>query len=240
MAEQSWIWIVDMQKTCSFLIGYSLGGLLFGEPFSKDENLCSQWLCNEIFASGISHEDMEIETLSELSYLSISDSPQLILATVNKLPLHLQNLCRLALLLPSQCDEACAVSQKNVFVTNIFFDKFMDIAEVESWELEDKKNILDKVMCCLLTTLLKHTGLLRKSPTDPAVKEVFKLAVSFRNKMISKINNSEEYYNDDKNSLNSTLNQPHNMRAYNFKYSMQEIIQRCLFLLLFVKGKILF
>lgn len=239
LTEQSWIWIVDMQKICSLVIGYSLGGLVLGKPFSKNEISCSQWLSNEIFSSGIEHEDMEMETLSEISYLAISGSPELVLARIDKLPAHIQNLCRLALPLRSQFDEACAVSEKHLFASNIFFEKFMDIAEVESWELEDEKNILDTVMCCLLTTILKHTGLLKKLPTEPAVKEIFNLAISFRNQLISKINNRDECCTDDKDTLYDTLNEPFNsIKEHNFKYSMQEIIDRCLFLLLVVKGKI--
>lgn len=222
---------------------------MFGNPFSIDENLCSKWLSNEIFSSGIDNLDIEIEALIELSYLAISQTPELIPATLDKLPPHIQRLCRLALTIPSQYDEACAITQESLFEKNVFFEKLMDIAEVESWEMENEKNILDTVMRCLLTTLLKHTGMLQRSPTDPVVKEIFKLLLTFRNKLINKLRNvnckdGEEYCFDenDHDFLDNTLKKSdiiNSCEGYNFKSSMQEIIHRCLFILIFVKGKII-
>lgn len=70
LAEQSWIWIVDMQKTCSLLIGRCLGGMLVGEAPTKEELQCRHWLVSEIFSSGIENENLEVECLTELSYVT--------------------------------------------------------------------------------------------------------------------------------------------------------------------------
>lgn len=69
LAEQSWIWIVDLQKTCAILIGRCLGGMLLGQPSSKEELSCRRWLNSELFSSGIENEQVAVEYLCELSYL---------------------------------------------------------------------------------------------------------------------------------------------------------------------------
>lgn len=239
--------MVDLQKLCSLVIGYSLGGLLFGKPLSNDEILCSKWLSNKIFSSGIDNKDIEIESLVELSYFAISETPEPILATLDKLPSHLQSLCRLALNIPCQYDEACAVRRNSSSDKNVFFDKLMESAEAESWEMEDEKRILDITTRCLLTTLLKHTGMLQKLPSDPAVKEIFNVVLNWRNKLINKVCNAnckdaEEYSYDEKDqdTTNNTLNESNVIDPngeFNLKTFSQEILQRCLFLLIFVKGK---
>lgn len=240
--------MIDLQKICSLVIGHSLGGLLFNKPFSKEENLCNHWLSNPIFSSGIDNKNIEIETLVELSYLAISESPEPVLVIVDKLPPNVQKLCRLALNIPNQYDEACAVPQECLSDQNMFYEKLMETAEMETWELEGEKKILDVITRCFLTTLLKHTGMLQKSPTDQAVKEIFKVVLNLRNKLIHKVCNinckdGDEFLYDEKeqdtsnNTLNeSTLIDPNN-EEFNFTTSSQEILQRCLFLLIFVKGK---
>lgn len=240
--------MVDLQKICSLVIGHSLNGLLFGEPFSKDETLCSRWLTNEIFSFGIDNENTEIEALEELSYSAISESSQPLLATVDKLPSHLQKICRLALNLPHQYDEACALPQDNIPDENVFFQKFMETVETESWELEDEKRVIDIVTRCVLTTLLKHTNMLKKSPMDSSVHEVFRFVHILRNKLFNKMcnvdcKNAEQIVYDEKDhdTSNNTINDLTTIdnceEEFNFKKCSQDILQRCLFLLLFVKGK---
>lgn len=246
LSEKSWIWLVDLQKICSVVIGHSLGGLFYGKPFTKDENLSGYWLTNEIFSSGIDNENVEIEALGELSYLLISESHQLREVTIDKLPSHLQRVCRLALNIPSKFEEACAIPEEYSTEKNIFFEKLMDSAEVECWELEDEKELLDRVIRCVLTTLLKHTGMLQKSPIDPAVKEIFKIVLNYRHKLINKVCNSackdgelNKKVTDVFDNMHdeATLNDQH-IEDFKFKDVTQDIIYRCLFVLIFVKGRL--
>lgn len=248
MTEKTWVWLVDLQKICSIVVGHSLGGLFYGNPFTKDENVSSFWLSNEIFSSGIDNQDVEIEALGELSYLAVSESPQLLEATIDKLPSQLQRRCRLALIIPSKFEEACAIPEECSIEKNIFFEKLMDSAEVESWELEDEKDLLDRVTRCLLTTLLKHTGMLRKSPTDPAVKEIFKIILNYRHKLMNKVCNttckdgeqSKKGEDEFENTHNEAVLNDQSFEELKFKDLTQDIIHRCLFLLIFVKGKFMF
>lgn len=245
LAEQSWIWIVDLQRVCSLVIGYSLSGLLFGYPLDKYENLCKHWLSNEIFSSGIENLDVNIDTLQELSYIALSDSPELTLNTIEKLPSYIQNLLRFALMVPNQYDEACSVPRECSLDTNIFFEELTDMAEEELWEFdEDEKHFLDTTKCCLLTTLLKQTGMLQRRPDDPAVEEIYDIVLNFSNKFITKVNSIKFKKSEDSecDALKCKFNErkTYHKDDYNFRLSMQDVVERCLFLLVFVKGKIIF
>ncbi|KAG5885881.1 hypothetical protein JTB14_019144 [Gonioctena quinquepunctata] len=244
LAEQSWIWIVDMQKTCSLVIGHCLGGMLIGDPASRDELHCLYWLSDEMFSSGIENENIDIVALSEISYLVASNNIERILITLENLPEKVQSLCRIALDLPSQYEEACAIPQEKSS-SNIFFDKLLDNIEIESWEFEEnEKTLLDVVVRCFLTTILKMTGLLQQSPFNPAVTEVFKVALSFRQKIINLMCyenfKPEELVKDDKDTDQSPLIGDSKVvkdnNEYNFMNCCQEFLRRCIFLLVYVKG----
>ena len=52
--DDKWVWLVDMARTCSILIGHCLGGMLVGEQLSLEEKNCLPWLENHIFRNGAS------------------------------------------------------------------------------------------------------------------------------------------------------------------------------------------
>lgn len=229
------------------MIGQSLGGLYYGKPYSKDEIVSSMWLSNQVFSSGIYNQDIEVEALEELSFLAVSESSQLLEAAIDKLPSHLQTVCSLALNIPSKYDEACAIFEGSL-EKNIFFEKFNNSAEVESWEFEDEQELLDRLTRCLLTTLLKQTGMLHKSPGDPVVKEIFKVVLNYRYKLINKASSSiwkageHNICNEKDDDVFENYHKKHisndqNTEEVNFKHLTQNVIHRCLFLLIFVKGK---
>lgn len=49
-----------MERTCSTLIGHSLGGMLIGEQLSQEEKNCLPWLENHVFRNGASHNASKI------------------------------------------------------------------------------------------------------------------------------------------------------------------------------------
>ncbi|XP_074033510.1 probable E3 ubiquitin-protein ligase HERC1 isoform X2 [Leptinotarsa decemlineata] len=247
LAEQSWIWIIDMQKTCSLVIGTCLGGMLIGDPPTREEVRCRNWLTNEIFSSGIENESIPIATISEISYFATSYNLEAILIILENVPESIQNLCRIAFDLPHQYGEACAIPRVNNS-TNEFFDTLLDIIEIESWEFEEKdKRQLDVVLRCLLTTLLKQTGLLEQSTSHPAVKEVYKIVLSFRQKMVSLMcsgdfGQEEDVFKDDEECDQQAPGSTGESKMvqdedeFTFSGVCQSVLRRCLFLLIYVKG----
>lgn len=52
IVEDSWVWIIDMERTCSLLIGQNLGNMLTGYPVSNFEFESRYWLKNKLFSHG--------------------------------------------------------------------------------------------------------------------------------------------------------------------------------------------
>jgi len=48
----SWIWLVDVERACTLLIGRCLGGMLMGIPLSPEEVKCNSWMNSRLFSSG--------------------------------------------------------------------------------------------------------------------------------------------------------------------------------------------
>jgi len=53
VAEHSWLWLLDLERTCSLLIGKCLGGMLIGSPLSEEEKETKWWLSSPIFSHGL-------------------------------------------------------------------------------------------------------------------------------------------------------------------------------------------
>lgn len=50
---RSWVWLVDVERSCGLLVGRCLGGMLVGAPMSKEERDCYAWLPTQLFSSGL-------------------------------------------------------------------------------------------------------------------------------------------------------------------------------------------
>ena len=48
----SWIWLVDVERACTLLIGRCLGGMLMGIPLTPEEIKCHSWMDSSLFSSG--------------------------------------------------------------------------------------------------------------------------------------------------------------------------------------------
>ncbi|XP_052792636.1 probable E3 ubiquitin-protein ligase HERC1 isoform X1 [Mya arenaria] len=52
-SSMSALWLVDLERVCSLLIGHCLGSMLLGPPISEAENMSAAWLENKIFSNGL-------------------------------------------------------------------------------------------------------------------------------------------------------------------------------------------
>ncbi|VEN63492.1 unnamed protein product [Callosobruchus maculatus] len=246
LEEQSWIWIVDMQKTSSLVIGQCLSGILVGEPPSSMENLCCNWLTNEIFSAGVENENTEM--VIDCMYLaSFAKAQEPLLVRLESLPPPVQSLCKLAFDLPQQYDEACAITQEDADSRNAFYESMMEMVELESWELdEDVRKLLDTTVRVFLVALLKQTGLLHKTPSHPAVKEVYKTVLNLRRRLIGTMfdrNEKEEEEQDpeddketDQADADDSESDCPKDPAADFEMLCHGVIQRSLFILILVKN----
>ncbi|XP_050295909.1 probable E3 ubiquitin-protein ligase HERC1 isoform X2 [Anthonomus grandis grandis] len=250
LAEQSWIWIVDMQKTCSLLIGRCLGGMLIGEAPTKQELLCRNWLSSDLFSSGVENEDLDVQCLSELSY--VTDCVNTTLVTFENLPQEVQNLCKKAYGLPYLYDEACAVSSEDR--EEELFDKleqnhtFMDTFEYNVGDRE----LFDRITRCFFYALLKVTGLWDKGSDLTACKEIFRVSLNLRQKLFSLMYTSkykeedqakdEKEHKEDAKAFSEDKEKEEGsgteaLDEIDFIIYLHKVLRRCLFLLIFVRGK---
>lgn len=176
LTDQSWVWVFDLERTCSLLIGQCLGSLLIGDPLYKEELCCRNWIKNELFSCGLDEHPVSLELIYQISFLVISNITHKIPDLINELSPTKQNYCKLALHLPRQYDEACALEENTQGnEENDFYDEMMETAGLESWDMDDKDGqLLDTVVRTFLIMCLKYTGLLQKAPNHVAVKEVYK------------------------------------------------------------------
>nr|CAH7744976.1 unnamed protein product [Callosobruchus chinensis] len=248
LEEQSWIWIVDMQKTSSLVIGQCLSGMLVGEPPSAMEKMCCNWLTNEIFSAGVENENTDMDTNCYLLYLTtFANVQEPLLVRLETLPPPVQSLCKLAFDLPQQYDEACAIPQEDADSRNAFYESMMEMVELESWELEeDARKLLDTTVRVFLVTLLKQTGLLHKTPLHPAAKEVYKTVLNLRRRLIGTMfdRNDKEGEDpdqeEDKETDQADADGPEpdcpKDGATDFDMVCHDVIQRSLFVLTLVKS----
>lgn len=255
LTDQSWVWLVDLERTCSLLIGQCLGTILISVPQFEEETSCLNWLQNPILSCGLQKIDVEVEIVYAIAYMAATNLLQPLYASIDNLPLEQQTYCKLALNVPCQYDEACAVHGENTFEENHdFYEKMLEMDTMEVWSLDESEmQLLESVVRCFLICALKHTGLLKRSADHPLVKEVYKCALNLRQKVVQSLN-SIKYVEDDEEKAkkedveevgkkSSVLGQ---MEAYmiqsctdNYKSRMlaQRILQRSLYILFFVKGK---
>ena len=64
---RAWVWLVDMERACSLLIGRCLGGMLIASPLSREEHDTSTWLSTHLFSNGLHKTAVEIG----MSYLYV-------------------------------------------------------------------------------------------------------------------------------------------------------------------------
>lgn len=253
LTDQSWIWLVDLQRTCALLIGQCLGTILVGVSQLQEEVSCENWLQNPIFSQGLQISDIEIESLYAISYMAVTNLLQPLCASIDNLPLEQQTYCKLALNVPCQYDEACAVHGENTFEENHdFYDAMLEMETVETWSLDESETeLVECIEKCFLICTLKHTGLLKRPADHPLVKEVYKCVLSLRQKIVQSLNAVKYAENDDDDDEKEKMEGNNNgtgqimpyviedgMDNYKIRMLAQRILQRSLYILLFVKGKV--
>ncbi|XP_052100156.1 probable E3 ubiquitin-protein ligase HERC1 isoform X2 [Mytilus californianus] len=145
--SMSWSWFIDMERTCSTLIGQCLGSMLVGCPLSTQEKNCSSWLDNILFGNGPQLTALQLDILIN----KIADkSGQSIDLSVGDFDLDQDTMTLL---------EFCCDLKSDV--TSNLWEMMLDCASLEDWdtcELENDPD-LDCTSRCLLAALLKHLGL---------------------------------------------------------------------------------
>lgn len=246
LTDQSWVWLTDLERSCALLVGQCLGSMLIGEPAVKEETQCHNWLQTPIFSQGLvsTGSATELEMVHLISHYVVKRQYHMISAEMDRLPMRSRIYLKHALNLQCDVDEALYAEGEHFE----FYDALLEHAEIKPWECPtEEEELLETVTRCFLIALLKHAGLLQKSVGHVYIKEVFNFALNLRQKILStgekvekkddgeldgekeeeEEEDKEEDYGDEFKESGG------NFRMVNFCY---KLLQRCLFVLLFVKG----
>ena len=69
---KSWVWLVDMERACSLLVGQLLGGMLTGSPLSRDEKNCEKWLNSPLLTCGLEDRNPDFGIFTLLRLLAVA------------------------------------------------------------------------------------------------------------------------------------------------------------------------
>ena len=56
----SWVWLIDLQRSCAQLIGSCLQGMMLGAAHTSYETDAAHWLTNPVFYNGLQHKVEDI------------------------------------------------------------------------------------------------------------------------------------------------------------------------------------
>lgn len=198
LTDQAWIWLTDLEKTCSLLIGQCLGGILIGEPLVKSEVYAAKWMSNVVFSNGISEDKrVYVHRIKQISYFVMANCHEQIFSIIGNFSNDQHNNLKVALNLPDQYDEACAcdVEKPADLDTGNFYTAMIEAAgiEIDPFYIEDDKDtlILDTIVRCFLFTCLKHFGLLDRSKDNEYMQEIYKCALTLRQLLMNIACNSK-------------------------------------------------
>ncbi|XP_071965475.1 probable E3 ubiquitin-protein ligase HERC1 isoform X2 [Antedon mediterranea] len=145
---KSWVWLVDLERTCSLVIGRCLGGMLVWMPASKEERKTTTWLKSKLFSDGLeSFSNKELDKIvSHVCEAVISGDDDYDSSEFEVAP----DLMKLLDLAVGKIGEP----------GNTMFTEMHSYAKSKDWDCSEGENIehalLDRASQCLLACLLKH------------------------------------------------------------------------------------
>ncbi|XP_045564463.1 probable E3 ubiquitin-protein ligase HERC1 isoform X7 [Salmo salar] len=177
---QSWVWLVDLERTAALLVGRCLGGMLQGAPPSLEEQDTGYWLKTPLFSNGL---EMDIPQLDNgISWLL----EEALSGNEEQKPFDCTLRADISILV-----ELALGSTKEP--TNGLWSNMQDYATSKDWDNASLCNetLLDTVSRFVLAALLKHTGLLGQACGEgryqpcKTLAEVYRSVYKVRNRLLA-------------------------------------------------------
>ncbi|XP_030832727.1 probable E3 ubiquitin-protein ligase HERC1 isoform X3 [Strongylocentrotus purpuratus] len=179
---RGWVWLVDLERTCSLVIGWCLGGMLAWRPLSKEERETSGWMVSKLMQNGmekqVQHVDKLVSKMSEAAMLG-DDDFDISEHNVQKECLSLLDLTLGKSREPGQ----------------FIWEAMQEYALSRGWETsdDDLDDLLDRATRCLLACLLKQTRLFHHAAQRPrstiedskSLIEVYRTVYRVRRKLVT-------------------------------------------------------
>ncbi|KAL1007751.1 hypothetical protein UPYG_G00091160 [Umbra pygmaea] len=177
---QSWVWLVDLERTAALLVGRCLGGMLQGAPTTLEEQDTGYWLKTPLFSNGLEMDIPQLDNcISLLLEVALSGNEE-------KKPFD----CTLRPDMSVLVDLALGSTKDP---TNSLWVNMQDYATSKDWDNASLSNeaLLDTVSRFVLAALLKHTGLLGQACGEgryqpcKTLAEVYRSVYKVRNRLLA-------------------------------------------------------
>lgn len=149
---QSWVWLVDLERTIALLIGRCLGGMLQGSPVSPEEQDTAYWMKTPLFSDGVEMDTPQLDKcMSCLLEVALSGNEE-------QKPFDYKLRPEVAVYV----DLALGCSKEPA---RSLWISMQDYAVSKDWDSATLSNesLLDTVSRFVLAALLKHTNLLSQA-----------------------------------------------------------------------------
>ncbi|KAL4641964.1 putative E3 ubiquitin-protein ligase HERC1 isoform X1 [Arapaima gigas] len=177
---QSWVWLVDLERTAALLVGRCLGGMLQGAATSVEEQEMSYWLKTPLFSNGLEMDMPQLDNcISSLLEAALSGNEE---QKPFEPTLHPDMAMLVDLALSSTKEPA-----------NSLWINMQDYAVSKDWDSATLSNesLLDTVSRFVLAALLKHTSLLGQACGEgryqpcKALAEVYRSVYKVRSRLLA-------------------------------------------------------
>ncbi|XP_060586390.1 probable E3 ubiquitin-protein ligase HERC1 [Ruditapes philippinarum] len=180
------IWLVDLERVCSLLIGHCLGDMLIGPPITAEEKQVHFWMENKLFSNGLQENENKFE-------MEIEKIVEHILACPAETSLVYENICKekyegdKAVLLQL----CCSVQTDTVVHTLRFMQETAESLDLDTFDVSNEP-LLDTVSRFALAAIITHANMLETIVTKnithhddtfmSAVRQVYQLRLHLMNK----------------------------------------------------------
>uniref|UniRef100_A0A4W2GK09 HECT and RLD domain containing E3 ubiquitin protein ligase family member 1 n=1 Tax=Bos indicus x Bos taurus TaxID=30522 RepID=A0A4W2GK09_BOBOX len=177
---QSWVWLVDLERTIALLIGRCLGGMLQGSPVSPEEQDTAYWMKTPLFSDGVEMDTPQLDKcMSCLLEVALSGNEE-------QKPFDYKLRPEIAVFV----DLALGCSKEPA---RSLWISMQDYAISKDWDSATLSNesLLDTVSRFVLAALLKHTNLLSQACGESryqpgkSLSEVYRCVYKVRSRLLA-------------------------------------------------------
>ncbi|KAM5242072.1 putative E3 ubiquitin-protein ligase HERC1 isoform 19-T29 [Hipposideros larvatus] len=177
---QSWVWLVDLERTIALLIGRCLGGMLQGSPLSPEEQDTAYWMKTPLFSDGVEMDTPQLDKcMSCLLEVALSGNEE-------QKPFDYKLRPEIAVFV----DLALGCSKEPA---RSLWISMQDYAVSKDWDSATLSNesLLDTVSRFVLAALLKHTNLLSQACGESryqpgkSLSEVYRCVYKVRSRLLA-------------------------------------------------------
>uniref|UniRef100_A0A1B6CXM2 B30.2/SPRY domain-containing protein n=1 Tax=Clastoptera arizonana TaxID=38151 RepID=A0A1B6CXM2_9HEMI len=235
-STESWLWLLDLVRAASVLVGNYLNKLLVPSSLTSKEKETSMWLKDTLLANGLEDEDFLSCDFDESTFKNLAMDcigSDFICQSWTKLPSQVKSMLELCINVAKK-DESSFESPHGGLV----FKQLDTHSKLNSWP--SYNYLVDLISNVFLLALIKHCGLDLLNAHEYILTELFKTVHTLKESLPMIFEDDTEPTKDDYRAWRANISKPfytHSDNQFERKslelYS--EVLSRSIFLLL-MKG----